>query len=446
MNLKAYFPIYRKNLTLAIPVILSQVGQVTVSLVDNMMVGHSGTTELAAASFSNSIFILGMLMGMGMAMGVTPMVGRFFNKKDESQVASYLKNGLILHAITAVILLMIMVGVAFLLGRMGQPQEVADMAFPYFLVLVASIFPLLIFYSCKQFLEGMGNTKVAMVITLSTNLVNVVLNYFLIFGKFGFPELGLLGAGIATFIARLMMPFMIFAFMWHHPSFRRISRIARQAKVEVAKLRELLNIGFPIGTQIVVEVLTFSVGAVMMGWIGKEQLAAHQVAIGMASFTYMISLGVGASTTIHVSHEFGVNNFKLIRRLISAALHLIVLFMSTMGILFILFRSELPWMFTEDKAVIEVAANLLIIAALFQIFDGIQVALLSVLRGLSDVKMPMFLAFLSYSVIGLPISYLCAFQFGFGSIGVWIGFLFGLAAAASLFAYRLRKLLLKLES
>jgi len=376
-----------------------------------------------------------------MTMGITPLVGKSFSRKIEAEVGSYLKNGLLVHSVTAVSIIMIMVGVAFMLNKMGQPAEVSKLAFGYFLVLVGSIMPLLLFYSFKQFLEGMGNTKVAMVITLISNAVNVILNYLLIFGKFGFPELGLLGAGVATFISRLIMPFLVFVFMWHHTSFRRISRVARMAKLDLTKIRELFNIGFPIGAQIVVEVLTFSLGAIMMGWIGQVQLAAHQVAIGMASFTYMISLGIGASTTIHVSHEFGVKNFKLIRRFVSAALHLTVLFMSTMGVVFVLFRNELPRLFTEDLAVIKVAAGLLIIAALFQIFDGVQVALLSALRGLSDVRMPMFFAFLSYSVIGLPISYFCAFILGFGAIGVWIGFLFGLASAATLFTYRLRRML-----
>ncbi|WP_372771877.1 MATE family efflux transporter [Mangrovibacterium sp.] len=446
MKITAYFPIYKQNLKLAIPVILSQVGQVTVSLVDNMMVGHAGTTELAAASFSNSIFIVGMLMGLGVTMGLTPLVGKFFNRHEEREIGAYLKNGLFLHSITAISLIFIMTGVAFFLNRMGQPEEVSEMAFSYFLVLVMSLFPLLIFYSCKQFLEGMGNTKVAMVITLGSNLVNIVLNYLLIFGKFGFPELGLLGAGIATFCARLLMPFVIIAYLWYHPDFSGITLMARKSAIALEKLKQLISIGFPIGAQIVVEVLTFSVGAVMMGWIGTEQLAAHQVAIGLASFSYMISLGVGAATTIHVSHAFGQNDFSLIRQWLKAALHLIVLFMSSMGVLFILFRFQLPVLFTKDAAVIHISAGLLIVAALFQVFDGIQVAFLSVLRGMSDVKMPMFLAFLAYSVIGLPISYLCAFVFELGAVGIWIGFLIGLAVAAGLFSYRLRKLMIVLEN
>lgn len=444
VHIKAFFPIYKKNLSLAFPVILSQVGQVSVSLVDNMMVGHKGTTELAAASFSNSIFMVGMLMGMGICMGLTPVVGKYFGQKNESQLGAYLKNGLFIHSIVAVVLVGLMCGVAFLLGYMGQPEEVSALAFPYFLVLVASIIPLLLFYSFKQFLEGLGNTKIAMVITLVSNLVNVVFNYLLIFGKFGFPEMGLLGAGISTLISRWLMPFMLLIYMVRHGEFVHLLQIARRASLQWSKIKELLSIGFPIGTQIVIEVLTFSVGAVMMGWIGTAQLAAHQIALGMASFTYMISLGVGAATTIHVSHEHGVRNYALIRRMIVASLHLVVLFMSVMGLLFVLLRFQLPRLFTSDSEVILIAGGLLIIAALFQVFDGLQVTLLSALRGLSDVRMPMFIAFLSYSVIGLPISYLCAFIFNFGATGIWLGFLFGLIAAAFLFRYRLKRILLAL--
>lgn len=445
VNIKTYFPIYKKNLVLALPVILSQVGQVSVSLVDNMMVGHKGTTELAAASFSNSIFMVGMLMGMGICMGLTPVVGRYFGQKNESQLGSYLKNGLFIHTVVSIGIVGLMCGVAFLLGYMGQPEEVSTLAFPYFLVLVASIIPLLLFYSFKQFLEGLGNTKIAMVITLVSNLVNVIFNYLLIFGKFGFPELGLQGAGISTLLSRWLMPFMMVIYILRHGEFAHLLQIARRASLQWTKIKELLSIGFPIGTQIVIEVLTFSVGAVMMGWIGTEQLAAHQIALGMASFTYMISLGVGAATTIHVSHEYGIHNYPLIRRMIRASLHLVVLFMSTMGLLFIVLRYQLPWLFTSDSGVIHIAAGLLIIAALFQVFDGVQVTLLSALRGLSDVRMPMFIAFLSYSVIGLPISYLCAFIFNFGAFGIWLGFLVGLVAAAFLFGYRLKRLLVVLE-
>ncbi|PTN08027.1 MATE family efflux transporter [Mangrovibacterium marinum] len=441
MALQSYIPFYKKTLKLAFPVILSQVGQITVALVDNMMVGHAGTTELAAASFSNSIFLIGVLLGMGIAMGLTPLVGKYYSQKNNDEVAALLKNGFVLHSFVAAALVVIMSIVALFLGRMGQPEEVVRLSYPYFMVLVASLVPMLLFYSLKQFLEGLGNTKVAMMITLSSNLVNLIFNYLLIFGKFGFPALGLLGAGIATFIARLFMPFLIIAFMRRHALFSSFIQAALQLRPDRAKIKQLLGIGMPIGIQIVIEVLTFSVGAVMMGWLGTEQLAAHQIAISMASFTYMISLGVGAASTILVSHEYGLHNYVQIRKMVSSALHLIVLFMFSMGILFILLRGQLPHLFTKDSSVIPIAATLLIIAAAFQVFDGIQVALLSVLRGMSDVRKPMILAFLSYSVIGLPVSYLMGFVFDFGAVGIWIGFLFGLAAAACSFAFRLRKLL-----
>ncbi|MGD9928851.1 MAG: MATE family efflux transporter [Mangrovibacterium sp.] len=445
MKIADYIPLYKKNLNLAFPVILSQVGQVTVSLADNMMVGHAGTTELAAASFSNSIFHIGMLFGLGVTMGVTPLVGKVFSQKNDRQVGEYLKNGFFIHTVFALLVALAMVGVGFFLDKMGQPHEVVQVAFSYYLLLVASLAPMLMFYSFKQFFEGIGNTQIAMMITLTANLVNIVLNYLLIFGKYGFPELGLNGAGIATLISRLLMPVLLIPVLLKNKKYRNIFRFARQAALVRSKISELLSVGLPIGLQIIVEVLTFSLGAVMMGWLGKEPLAAHQVALGMASFTYMISLGVGAGTTIHVSHEFGAHNFSLLRRTVFASVHLVVIFMSLMGLLFILLRHQLPFLFTEDLTVVGIAAGLLVIAALFQVFDGLQVALLAALRGLSDVKIPMVMAFVSYSLIGLPISYGCAFVLNMGAAGIWLGFLVGLAVAAILFSLRLKKLVGRLD-
>ena len=439
MKLADYFPIYRRNLLLAFPVVLSQIGQVTVSLADNMMVGHVGTIELAAASFSINIFHIGMLFGIGVTMGLTPLVGHVFSQKKEQEVGEYLKNGLFLHVILSVIILIIMGFISFYLDLMGQPEAVIQEAIPYYLLLVASLFPMLLFYSFKQFLEGVGNTKIAMYITLTSNVVNIVLNYLLIYGKFGFPNLGLNGAGIATLIARILMPLMLIPFILKNKQFKNELRIAYYAQLNWGKIKEVFAVGFPIGLQIIVEVSTFSFGAIMMGWISKEALAAHQVAIGLASFTYMISLGLGAGTTILVSHARGTKDQLQLRRSIFASFHLVILFMSTMGIVFVVLRHQLPFLFTEDPAVVLIASNLLIVAALFQIFDGVQVILLASLRGLSDVKNPMFMAFISYMILGLPISYLFGVILEFGAIGVWIGFLSGLAFAAILFSFRLKK-------
>lgn len=424
---------------MAFPVVLSQIGQVTVSLADNMMVGHVGTVELAAASFSINIFHLGMLFGIGTTMGLTPLVGNVFSQKKEHEVGQYLKNGFLVHVVIALLLTVVMAGVSFLLGDMGQPQAVVAKAKPYYLLLVASLFPMLVFYSFKQFFEGVGNTKLAMAITLTSNFVNIGLNYLLIYGKLGFPAFGLNGAGYATLIARLIMPMMLLPVIFRNKKFKGLFRMAFAAQIQKKKLLEVFHVGLPIGLQIVIEVGAFSVGAIMMGWISKESLAAHQIAIGMASVTYMISLGIGAGTTIFVSHERGVQNHLQMRRIIYASFHLVVLFMSTMGILFVLFRHQLPLLFTEDPKVIAIAANLLIVAALFQIFDGVQVVLLASLRGLSDVRHPMLMAFISYLLLGLPVSYLFGVVHGFGAVGIWLGFLVGLAFAALLFALRLKK-------
>ena len=441
IKLAGYFPIYRRNLALAFPVVLSQLGQVSVTLADTMMVGHTGTTELAAASFANSVFLIGMLFGFGITMGLTPLVGNAFSKGKDNEVAVLLKNGFTVHILSAILLVLILGTASLFLDRMGQPEAVVRKAFPYFLILVVSLFPLLLFYSVKQFLEGVGNTKIAMMITLSANTVNIILNYILIFGKMGCPELGLNGAGIATLTSRVLMPLMLVPFLLINKPLMRFFRVAWKVKIHAGRIRRLLAVGIPIGFQIIIEVLTFSLGAVMMGWLGKNTLAAHQIAMGMASTTYMASLGIGTGTTILVSHELGRNNPEMIRRTVFASLHMVFLFMSSMAVLFMLLRQQLPFLFTDDNVVVQIAARLLVVAGLFQIFDGLQVVLASALRGLSDVKIPMFIAFISYTLIGLPVSYFCAFVLKMDAVGIWTGFLFGLACAAVQFGIRLKKII-----
>jgi MATE family multidrug resistance protein len=438
VSISDYLPVYRKNLTLAVPVIFSQIGQVTVNLVDNMMVGHVGTTQLAAASFAINVFHVGMLFGLGITLGLTPLVGQSFNPKNPGRVGAWLKNGILVHFIVAILLCMLMSSVVFFMDRMGQPEEVVKAAIPFFLILVASLFPMLLFFSIKQFFEGVGNTKIAMIITIIANIVNIGLNYILIYGKFGFPALGLNGAGFASLTARLIMPVIFLLIILKRPSFRIYFDSARRARFEIEKIKKMISIGLPIGFQMVIEVLAFSIGAIMLGWISKESLAGHQVAIGMASMTYMISFGLASGTTIRVSHAFGDRDRNELIHAVFASLHMVIAFMSLMGILFVVLRNQLPLLFTSDPDVIKVAAGLLIVGAFFQIFDGVQVVLLGALRGMADVRIPMFIAFFSYIIVSLPISYLLAFVFNFGYSGVWIGFVFGLSTAAILFGFRLK--------
>ncbi len=402
------------------------------------MVGHLGTTELAAASFSLNIFMIGMLLGMGITMGLTPLVGHSFISNSRNNISCWFRNGLLVNFISSLFLVTAMASVVLFMNRLGQKTEVVEKAIPFYLLHVASLIPMMLFFSFKQFFEGIGNTKIAMVITIIINVVNIILNYGLIWGKFGLPALGLIGSGVATLIARLLMPILFFIVMFSKSSLKGYLTGAFHSKFEIQRIKRLLSIGLSIGGQMVIEVLAFSMGAIMMGWLSKESLAGHQVAMSMASMTYMISVGLASGTTIRVSHAFGEHNIQEVKRIIYASIHLVVAFMATMGVSFILLRNYLPLLYTSDMSVVKIASGLLVVASFFQIFDGMQVVLLGSLRGIADVRLPMYIAFFSYVVVSLPVSYLVAFVLKVGNNGVWVGFVFGLSTAAVLFALRLR--------
>lgn len=444
MKLAEYIPFYKRNLHLALPLVLSQIGQVLVGLVDNMMVGHVGTVELAASAFANNVFVIGMFFGMGITYGITPLVGKAFGNGKTDQVIIWLKNGVLTHTAAAVFLSVLMFGLYFLLPFMGQTNDVLEAAKPYYLLLCASYIPFMLFFSVKQFFEGIGNTKIAMQITLTANVINIILNYVLIFGKFGFAELGLVGAGIGTLVSRIVMPFMFAIYILKLPKFRKYFSLARKKAFQKARFISVLRIGIPIGFQIIVEVITFSIGAVMMGWLGEIPLAAHQVAIGLAGFTYMISLGISQSTTIRISHQMGEDDFVSLRKAALASTHLVLFFMSVMGLIFIAAKSYLPLLFTTDDEVVLIASKLLIVAAIFQVFDGLQVIMLGTLRGMADVKIPMFLAFVSYLLIGVPTSYILTFLLNAGPQGIWFGYLVGLGSAGIFFYFRFKHNLKKM--
>lgn len=445
MNIREYIPFYKRNLALALPIVLSQLGQVSVSLVDNMMVGHVGTTELAAAAFANSIFMVGMVFGMGLTFGLTPLVGKAFGNNDLKTTTVWLKNGIFSHLVGAFVLTFIMFGIYLVLPFMGQAPDVMKLTRPYYLLLCASYFPFMLFFTLKQFFEGLGNTKMAMQITLIANGVNILVNYVFIFGKLGMPELGLNGAGIGTLVSRIIMPLLFSIYILRNTRFKRYFILAHFQPMIKARVMSLLKIGIPIGLQLIVEMSAFGIGAVMMGWMGEIPLAAHQVALGLASFTYMIALGVSQANTIRVSHQMGVKDYVSMRKASYASTHLVLVFMSLTALVFILGRFLLPYLFTSDTEVITIAASLLIVAAIFQLFDGLQVIMLSTLRGMADVTTPMYIAFIAYLLIGIPTSYVFAFLLDAGPQGIWYGYLVGLSTAGILFYYRFKRNLKRLS-
>jgi MATE family multidrug resistance protein len=442
---KKYTQYYKRLLNLAIPLVLTQAGQMVVHLVDNAMVGRVGTTELAAAAFANSIFMVVMVFGIGIFLGLTPIIGHAHGAKNETDVAQSIKNGLILAFFIVILLSISSWLITYFMPLMQQPTEVYTQAIPYYRLLTYSLIPFLLFIVFKQIGEGIGNTIIAMAATILSNIVNIALNYFLIFGKCGFPVMGLQGAGYATLISRIVMALLIIIGLIVSKKTKLYFKLIPKAKTSIKNIKRIFEVGFPIAIQMVFEILVFALGAIMMGWIGDVQLAAHQVAMGLASFTFMIANGVAMATTIRVSYQLGRRDFNSMESVAISAAHIVLSYMLVCGIVFLIFRNQLPRIFSPDLLVIKQAASLLIIAAAFQIFDGLQVVCLGILRGFADVKVPMVIASISYLFIGLPVSYIAAFVFNMGAEGIWFGFVIGLATAGILLALRIRKKIKKIE-
>ncbi len=432
---------YRRNLALAIPVVLSQVGQVVAQLSDNAMVCLWGAQPLAAASFGGSVFFILFIFAVGISLGITPLVGAMYARGEHSSSASCLQNSIVLYTLLGVALFAVQMAIVPFMKHMGQTPEVVEMAIPYYRYLVWSVIPFMLFASFKQFLEGVGNTKVAMVIIITANLTNIFLNWVFIYGHLGAEAMGTAGAGLATLISRIMMPLMILFHFWRKDSLRRYLRMFDRARFSRQGVRMLLTVGLPIAMQMMMEGTAFALSSIMMGWIGAVELAANQIAMTLSNVAFMVVLGISSATTIRVSHEYGVGNYTDLDRASNASYHIGWIWNSLMALLFILFRHRLPLFFTSDPQVVETAAMLLVCAGIFQIFDGMQSISVGVLRGMRDVNTVMGIAFLSYLVINLPLGYLLAFTLGVGPVGLWIGFIGGLAVAALLLYTRYRRLL-----
>lgn len=432
-------PQYRENLVLALPVVLSQLGQVVVQLVDNAMVGYLGALPLAAVSFGGAVFTIFLFWGTGITLGLTPLTGEQYARRDYRTAARFFQNGLVFYTLIGLLLFALLMSVDPWLDRMGQSPEVVAQARPYYRYLAWSIIPFMIFGAFKQFLEGVGNTRTGMVVVLSANAINVLLNYIFIYGHWGAPAMGAAGAGLATCLSRVCMPlFMLGYFLWNR-SARRYFRFFAWSAQAGRWVRQLWKVGYPIAMQMLLEVSAFALTSIMMGWLGTVALAAHQIVLSIGNFVFMGQVGIGAATTILISHYYGVGNYRGLRRAATASYHLSLAASALTMICFIVFRGWLPQGFTSDEAVIAMGAQLFIMAGLYQFSDGLQVISLGILRGMQDVRVTMVYAFLSYIVINLPVGYLCAFTLGMGPRGLWVGFIVGLSTAAVLLHRRFRR-------
>ncbi|WP_019949066.1 MATE family efflux transporter [Hymenobacter aerophilus] len=425
------------TLSLAYPVVLSQLGHVLVNVVDSMVVGQTGKVPLAAVSLAVSVSTVVMVLGLGLTMGITPLVAAADGRQDVAANGRLLVNGVWLSAFAGLVLAAVGLLVPALLPHLGQPAPVVVLAAPWVQVLFLSFFPLMIFQGFKQFAEGLGLTRQAMSLSIQANVVNAVLCYGLVFGKLGMPQLGMMGAAWATLVARVLMAILMAWYVLRAARLRPYREAAAaNPRPDMPGLRRLLGLGAPIGVQMTFEMGAFSFSAIMIGWLGATQLAAHQIAINVASVTYMAASGIGAAVTIRVGKFFGAHDGAGARQAGQMGYLLTFAFMCLTGLVLVLVRNYLPFYYNHDPAVVAQAATLLLIAAAFQVSDGLQVVGLGALRGLEDVKVPSVVALLAYWVVALPLGYVLAFKLNMGAVGVWLGLLTGLTLVAGMLLLR----------
>jgi MATE family multidrug resistance protein len=436
----------KTSLMLAYPVMLSQLGHVLMGFTDNVMVGHLNATSLAAAGLANVAFNVLLLFGIGVSYAITPLVAAADGSKDLQSISDVLKHGLVINVVNAMVLIVLVSLAQHLLYHIGQPEEVIQLSIPYLNIITWSLLPTLIFQTFRQFAEGLSYTLVPMVAVLAANVLNIFLNYVLIYGHFGVEGMGLIGAGYATLLSRIFMALSLGLYVYLAPLFRNYRSGFMIRNYSLRLFKKMLGIGLPAGLQFIFEVAAFDFSLVMMGWLGTQSLAAHQIAINLATISYMTISGIAAAATIRVSYFYGKGDMPHMRHAVKVLMGLAIVFMGGCAALFILGRNWLPHMYVTDGEVLTLAGPLLVIAGIFQLSDGIQVVSIAALRGLRDVTVPSLFIFISYWVIGLPLGYVLAFVLDMGAIGIWSGLCIGLTLTALATILRLRNFVRKLPA
>ncbi|KAF2519654.1 MATE family efflux transporter [Flavobacterium salilacus subsp. salilacus] len=443
MKLSAYTKEFRYNILLAWPVILGMLGHTITGIIDNIMVGKLGAAELAAASLGNSMVFIAMSVGIGFSTAITPIVAQYDAEKNVAKVRTVFHHGLFLCTILGVFLFAIVCFSKPLMHLMSQPEEVVTLAAPYIDWVAFSLLPMVIFQGYKQFADGLSLTKYAMYAVIISNVINIVVNYLLIYGIWIFPEMGIVGAALGTVISRIFMVVYIHYILAKNEQLKIYFTNFSFSEIKKSMLRRITALGIPSSMQMFFEVALFTMAVWLSGSIGKSSQAANQIALSLASMTFMFAMGLSVASMIRVGNQKGLKDYKKLLLVARSIFLLAVLLEIVFAALFIIFHNYLPQFFlnmtddallAENTVVINIAAQLLIVAAVFQISDGIQVVVLGALRGLQDVKIPTVITFISYWVIGFPISLYLGLYTSLEATGIWIGLLAGLTAAA-LFLY-----------
>ena len=434
--LQKYREDYSATIKIGVPIVLGQLGIVVVGLVDNIMVGHFSTSDLAAASFVNSVFNIPILFGMGFSYGLTPLVGQFFGRGDKFRVGGLLRNSLLANFMIGLFLSVAM-GIMYLnVDRMGQPEELLPLIRPYFLLQLTSLVFVMMFNSFKQFADGITDTKTSMWIMLSANLLNIIGNSLLIYGVWGLPALGLTGAGISTLASRIFM-FVAFAIIFFRKqSYRRYLVGYHRTTYNTGDLKVLNRMGMMVGLQMGMETALFSISGIMIGWLGTVPLAAHQVVASISTLGFMVYYGVGSAVSIRVSNFFGRGDIAGVRRATLAGAHLLGLLAILVSVFFLLVREHIGWLYTSSEDVVNLVAVLMVILVFYQFGDSLQIIFANALRGVADVTSMAVISFIGYFVIALPVSYICGFVLDWGIEGIWLGYPVGLTLTGGMMCWR----------
>lgn len=417
-----------------------QLGQIGVNVVDNLMVGRLGAASLAAVSLSVAIFVVFVVIGFGLSYALPPLVSEAHGADQHRRISMYFKHSLIINLSFAMISVVFIYISSPLLTYLGQDPEVVHLARPYLEISAWAMLPMMLFQTLRSYTDGMSKTLPAMTAIIIGNVFNVIFNYLFIFGKGGMPEMGVAGAALASLLARIVMIFTLLLLIWKSKELKSHIQDSRFSSYKRTYFIKIFNIGLPSSLQGFFEISAFSGASIIMGMIGKNAQAAHQIAINLASITFLICSGFAMAATIRVGNHLGSKDHKQLREIGIASFLQVAFFMTLCSIMFFVFRHQLPLLYIEDGFVTHISAALLFYAAIFQIPDGLQVTLLGALRGLQDVVWPTIISFTSYWILGIPISYLLAIVYEFGPSGVWIGLITGISASAILLNRRfLRK-------
>ena len=432
-------------LKLGLPIVVGQLGIIVLSLADTLMVGRYGTDELAAAGFVNNMFNLVIMFATGFSYGLTPIVGRLFGRNDSLSIGGRLKNGLIANLLMAILLTLGMVVLYLNLHRLGQPEELLPLMRPYYLTLLISIVFVMLFNAFKQFADGITDTRTAMWFLLGGNLLNIVGNWLLIYGNCGFPEMGLLGAGIATLFSRIMMVVCFAVYFFSASRYRAYREGFLKSRINRRDFLEINKLGLPIALQITMETASFSLTAVMVGWLGSLALAAHQVMLTVGQLGFMLYYGMAAAITVRVSNYHGTHDLPNLRRTVTTGFRIILAMAVCVSALMLTFRSDLGVWFTNSHDVALVVASLVIPFVVYQFGDGLQCAFSNALRGISEVKQMVVISFVAYVLISLPAAYVLGFVCDLGLVGIWWSFPLGLTSAGIMFWLNFKSKVRKLE-